>query len=78
MVKNQKLSDFCQHLAWAIVGQECSCKSNPFNKLAYWCDKHVNADDQWDDDLNTIGWKATIACKVAKPITRLSNWLDPV
>ena len=73
----QWLVDFIQHLAWAIIGQECDCGHNPFNALARFMDRHVNTDDQWDmETVTPIGRKSMLACRVSDQLRHLSYMLD--
>jgi hypothetical protein len=76
-MKNETLADFFQHIAWALGGQQCDCGHNPFNGLARWCDKYVNAEGQWSEEFGPIGKTSRFFCRVAGFFNRIAYRLQP-
>ena len=73
MNMREDVGDLIQHLAWAIIGQECDCGHNPFNRLARWFSKSVF--ESYDDNMNALNWQTKTTFFVGSRLSDLSLWI---
>jgi len=79
-MKNDRLSDFFHHIAWACWGQTCDCGSNPFNWLAKFLTPYMNGPqyfDDDDDDLRHNRWWGRAIAYIGEVFYRLGDRTMP-
>ena len=71
----EDVGDLIQHFAWAVMGQECDCGHNPFNRLARWFSKPVFESYGDDDDMTPLNWQTKTTSFVGGRLSDFSIWL---
>ena len=69
----EKIGDWVQHLAWAILGQQCDCGHNPFNRLARWFDRPVF--ESYGDDMTPLNWQTATTYWLGSRLCDLALWI---
>ena len=69
----EDVGDLIQHFAWAVMGQQCDCGHNPFNRLARWFNRP--SFEAYDDELNALNWQTKMTFFVGGRLSDFSIWL---